>query len=74
MYYEINVSKNGTHYFATHERSLRTFADCVDVYAALKKAFPAEQGYKVSASQRIESGKFMTDEIERFLNADSVSA
>ena len=47
-HYEINVSLNGAHFFATHERS------CVDpdkaqrVYEALKKAFPENEGFTVS--------------------------
>lgn len=51
MYYEINVSLNGSHFFATNERSLRNQADMQKVYDKLKIAFPESEGYKLSVEK-----------------------
>lgn len=51
MYYEINVALHGKHYFATAERSIRDIDKCREVYLALKKAFPATDGYTLNISQ-----------------------
>lgn len=51
MYYEINVSKNGRHYFATHERSIGTENKCRELVAKFRAAFPESQGYSVTASR-----------------------
>lgn len=51
MYYEINVSLNGQHFFATHERSLRTLSKTETVYRELKKAFPESKGYSVTVRE-----------------------
>lgn len=40
MYYEINVSENGKHLFATHERSLCTEDEARALAKRLKAAFP----------------------------------
>lgn len=40
MYYEINVSRDGLHYFATAERSIRTYLKAKAVYYELLKRFP----------------------------------
>ena len=45
MWYEINVSKKGEHYFATHERSIGTIAKAVEIRDILKKAMPEEEGF-----------------------------
>lgn len=51
MYYEINVLKNGQHFFATAERSI-TDRDKLDaVYKALKAAFPESEGYLLHVSR-----------------------
>ncbi len=47
-HYEINVSKNGSHYFATDARSLRTRTEADMVYFQLQAAFPLTKGYAVS--------------------------
>lgn len=53
MYYEINVSCDGKHFFATSERSLTTRIDAQIAYNIFKDKFPADEGYKISVS-RIE--------------------
>jgi hypothetical protein len=46
MSYEINVSKNGKHYFATAKRSIDTLNQAVEIRDALKKVFPPEEGFE----------------------------
>lgn len=48
MTYEINVSKNGAHYFATHERSLMTLKDAMQLATHFSTVFPEDEGYKVT--------------------------
>lgn len=50
MYFEINVSLNGRHFFATHERSCRNSSSCADVLKVMLEKFPTSDGYKVSVS------------------------
>lgn len=51
MAYEINISKNGKHYFATHERSIGHSATLLkELHEKFKVAFPESEGYKITAS------------------------
>ena len=50
MYYEINVSLNGIHFFATDKRSIPTREKLEQVYKVLKEKFPEEEGYKLNVS------------------------
>lgn len=51
MAYEINVSKNGKHFFATHERSLGLSKQHTrEVYDKLVEAFPKNEGYLIEIS------------------------
>lgn len=54
MYYEINISLLGSHYFATAPRSITDLDKLALVYAELAKAFPAQRGYKLSIT-RVET-------------------
>lgn len=45
MYYEINVSRDGKHFFATAPRSITSMHDLQSVYPVLSNAFPASDGY-----------------------------
>ena len=56
MYYEINVSLNGKHLFATHERSLRGEYDFRKVVELFKEKFPEEEGYQLTATFYREEG------------------
>lgn len=50
-HYEINVSRKGKHFFATHERSFglsKTHAK--EVYDKLVEAFPKSEGYEIEIS------------------------
>jgi len=52
MHYEINVSKNGKHYFATHERSLRcTREEAQAVARHFQAVFPKSEGYEIALSE-----------------------
>ncbi len=59
MYYEINVSKYGKHFFATAERSCPTQEELRQVYKALSAAFPVSLGYWVTVTEWRKSGKFI---------------
>jgi hypothetical protein len=51
MYYEINVSHNGKHHFATAERSLTTLGEVKRVYDKLKVTFPESEGFKLTVTK-----------------------
>lgn len=49
-HYEINVSLNGSHLFATHERSCRDKQPTKDLVDLFREKFPESQGYKVDCT------------------------
>lgn len=57
MYYEINVSLNGSHYFATAERSLRDEREARIVLSDIRSRFTEEQGFKASITLYQTTGK-----------------
>ena len=59
MYYEINVSLNGQHFFATDKRSITNKIALKVVYNILKQKFPIEEGYDITVSQYETIGKFI---------------
>jgi len=56
MWYEINVSKDGQHYFATHERSITTIDRAVEIRDRLKLAMPEEEGFEYTITQWQKTG------------------
>lgn len=48
--FEINVSLNGKHLFATHERSIRHSYELERVLPEIQKRFPIEEGFNISVS------------------------
>ena len=56
MWYEINVSKDGKHYFATHERSITTINKAVEIRDRLKKAMPEKEGFEYTITQWQKTG------------------
>ena len=62
MYYEINVSLNGTHLFATAERSITTSWEMEKVYNLFKEKFPTNEGYKISVTYYEKHGKVINME------------
>lgn len=51
MHYEINVSLNGKHFFATAERSISGEWKLKEVYKILKEKFPENEGYKIDVTR-----------------------
>jgi len=51
MYYSINVSIMGRHFFATSEHSLTNESKLKEVYKAMLKAFPVSKGYEISITR-----------------------
>lgn len=56
MYFEINISLNGDHYFATAKRSITTAKKAAAVILDLRKRFPAKEGYEISVTCYHEVG------------------
>lgn len=55
--YEINVSLNGQHFFATHERSIVNERKLKEVYKVFEEKFPKAEGYEISVTYWTRSGK-----------------
>lgn len=64
MYYEINVSLNGKHFFATDKRSITTKRALKEVYTVFKEKFPQEDGYEMLVSYVETKGKYIDMEEE----------
>jgi hypothetical protein len=47
MFFQINVSHEGLHVFATAEHSLTGFLRAREVYTLLREKFPESEGYAV---------------------------
>ena len=62
MYYEINIAKNGSHFFATAERSITDRKKLSTVYNKLKEAFPEEEGYSIMVNRYEERGTWINPE------------
>jgi hypothetical protein len=50
MWYEINVSKDGKHLFATSERSITDIITAKNMYQLFESKFPESEGYKITVS------------------------
>lgn len=50
MHYEINISKDGKHFFATATRSIQDKEDLKKVLPVLTEAFKAVDGYEISVT------------------------
>ncbi len=57
MYYEINVSLNGRHLFATAERSITSPWKAEEMYKLFAEKFPEEEGYKIDVTEWERRGK-----------------
>jgi hypothetical protein len=57
MWYEINVSLNGKHLFATGERSITSKSALGRALPILKQKFPVGEGYKIDVTQWETTGK-----------------
>jgi hypothetical protein len=59
MYYEINVSANGKHFFATAERSIRDLSTLKCVYSTMVNKFPKHEGFEITVTENTLSGKWI---------------
>lgn len=59
MYYEINVSLNGQHLFATAERSITDEATKDKVLKIFKQKFPYGTGYLITVTLWEKVGKII---------------
>lgn len=57
MSYEINVAKNGHHYFATAARSARDDATALYLYNHFKKLFPLSEGFTINVTKTETVGR-----------------
>ena len=57
MYYEINVSQHGQHYFATAERSIRLESEAAEMLEHFSDLFPVTEGYQINVTQYQTTGK-----------------
>jgi hypothetical protein len=57
MYYEINVSKHGIHFFATAPRSITCEWVLEERLPVIVEKFPEAEGYKVTVTRWEQSGK-----------------
>lgn len=64
MYYEINISLNGKHFFATNERSITNETSLKKVYKTIKEKFPQEEGYNIMVTYNETKGKLINMEKE----------
>lgn len=65
MSYEINVAFKGRHYFATHERSLLTYAEALSVYKHFRDLFPESRGYSLTLKELVNMSRSVdTSEID----------
>lgn len=54
MSFEINVSLNGKHLFATHKRSMQSIFEVSRVYKIIREKFPADEGFNISLTEKPE--------------------
>lgn len=59
MYYEINVSKNGVHLFATAERSAQSPWSARAIFEEIEKRFPEEEGFTVTVTLWQKQGQYV---------------
>lgn len=62
MHFDINVSKDGTHFFATSSRSVQDRRKLAQVLPAIREAFTAADGYRVTVSWVTTSGTYIGDD------------
>ena len=60
-YYEINVSRNGIHFFATDERSIIDKRTMQNVLKVFKAKFPENEGYNILVIARYAYGELIFD-------------
>lgn len=66
MYYEINVSLNGQHLFATAERSITNKIALKVIYKIFKEKFTPEEGYNIMVTRYDTRGTYIDMEQEEY--------
>ena len=66
MYYEINVSKDGKHLFATDKRSIEFYWELERVYQIFEQKFPEYEGYKITVIKWTETGREI-DDVKKYI-------
>lgn len=61
MYYDINISLGGKHFFATAERSVTDSYDLSRVLPVLRAKFPEAEGYCISVTRKEDHGLQLGD-------------
>lgn len=61
MYYEINVSLNGRHLFATAERSATNEWTAKKLHNLFKEKFPEAEGYDITVTEWVKIGKIIEE-------------
>lgn len=61
MYYEINVSLNGRHLFATAERSATNKWEAEKIYNLFVEKFPKAEGYDITVTKWEKIGEIIED-------------
>jgi hypothetical protein len=75
MTIEFNISKDGKHFFATHERSCNDSKKAEKLKLVFEEKFPSSEGYEISISfnpQRsygMDLSKDLGEEVDRILNS-----
>lgn len=59
MWYEINISLNGKHFFATDKRSITNDNELKKVYDVLIKKFPKSENYELLITKNECVGKII---------------
>ncbi|HDR7263713.1 hypothetical protein [Bacillus sp. CH_203] len=59
MYYEINISKDGKHFFATSERSVDMQSTLESILKVFVEKFPESEGYKINVTNYQTVGKII---------------
>ena len=56
-YYEINVAKNGVHFFATTPRSIQSENSAKTMFDEFTNRFPANEGFNITCVYWKSEGK-----------------
>jgi hypothetical protein len=62
MHYEINVTKNGKHFFATHARSATTSREAAKIYQEIATRFPESEGFGLTVTEWRSHGSVIAPE------------
>lgn len=59
MWYEINVSLNGKHFFATDKRSITDIDTLKNIYKIFAEKFPKSENYNLIITKMFEFGNIV---------------